>query len=82
MGSRGNASTGRALSFEDWIDEIGVAALAKKLKISVRSVLYWRTGDADPRVEHMRKIRELTDGAIGYDEILDRKSRLPQRGDR
>lgn len=71
------------MTFEDWIDEIGINRLAKKLKISPMTVYYWRQGRNDPGVDFMRRMVRLAKGKIKYSDIIDRPvrmSRVPFRG--
>ena len=44
------------MTFEDWIDEIGINRLAKKLKISPMTVYSWRQGRKRSKVKFMRRI--------------------------
>lgn len=62
----------KGITFEEWIDRKGPKALAKKLGVTHHTVLHWRSGRCDPRVHVMRKIKRLTRGEIGYDQMIDR----------
>lgn len=56
--------------FLDWVDMIGGPKLAKLLDIDPSTISHWRRGKC-PKVDHMRRIRELSEGAITYDHIID-----------
>jgi DNA-binding XRE family transcriptional regulator len=62
-------------SFDDWIDETGNDEIAEILGVSRTTVIAWRNGVSDPRVDLMRKIKKITRGKIGYVQIIDRPSR-------
>ena len=62
----------RSTAFADWIDKITPEKLADALGVHVFTVRRWRRGAGDPRVDHMRQIKFMTRGQIGYDEIIDR----------
>lgn len=44
--------------------------LAKELGIDRSTISHWRNG-THPKIEHMKKIRELSKGSITYDHIID-----------
>lgn len=69
----------RKPSFEDWIDEVGIVELARQLKVNPVTVRLWRKGHGYPRVDLMRKIKKLSHGEIGYEEMIDRPLRLTIR---
>lgn len=66
------ASARRGPTFEDWIDHVGVDVLAGILKVTRHTVLHWKAGRCDPRVDHMRRIKKMTRGVIGYEQMIDR----------
>lgn len=66
---------GKKQSFEDWIDEVGPDELAKQLKVNPKTVSNWLFGYTDPRVDQMRRIKKMTKGRIGYDQMIDRPCR-------
>lgn len=63
------------ITFDEWVEEVGVEAIASQLGVSLATVRHWKYGIADPRVDQMRRIKKLTKGLIGYDQIIDRPSR-------
>lgn len=69
------------MTFEEWIDQVTIRGVAHKLNLHEMTVTNWRSGRNDPKVDHMRRIKRLTKGVIGYDQMIDRKvltSRVPQ----
>lgn len=60
------------ITFVQWIDRMGMNTLAKKLGVDRVTIRNWRTGRGDPRVDHMRRIKRISGGEIGYDQIIDR----------
>jgi hypothetical protein len=70
--SEGRTPKRVGLSFEDWIDHIGVDELALILDVTRATVLHWRAGRCDPRVDHMRRIKKMTRGVMGYEQMIDR----------
>lgn len=64
--------TRKKISFEKWIDEIGVDTLAARLRVLPCTVQLWRRSKCDPRVDQMRRIKRMTRGRIDYDAIIDR----------
>lgn len=58
-------------SFEKWINLHGTKKLAEILGLDIATVRHWRLGNALPRAHQMKKIKELTKGKIGYDQIID-----------
>lgn len=81
--TNGESREGRApqgvLSFEDWIDHVGVDELAAILDVTRATVLHWKAGRCDPRVDHMRRIKRMTRGTIGYEQMIDRHLVLVER---
>lgn len=65
--------TKKKISFDAWIDKVGVIWLARYLKVHPGAVRHWRTKLCDPRVDHMRRIKKLTRGRISYDMMIDRR---------
>ena len=61
------------VSFNDWIDSVGIDALARKLKINTMTIKLWKIGRTNPRIEQMRQIKKFTKGLITYEKIIDRK---------
>lgn len=60
------------MTFEDWIDEKGLMQLAIELDVSYMTVHAWRNGNGNPKVDTMRKIKQMTKGKVTYDMIIDR----------
>lgn len=60
-------------SLSSWIDQKGLAEIAKLLKVTKSTVHYWKTGQSFPKVTQMRAIRVLTRGRVGYAQIIDGK---------
>lgn len=60
------------ITFEQWIDDLGIEEVAGLLKVHICTVYHWRAGRADPRVHHMRYIKKITKGKIGYEQMIDR----------
>ena len=60
------------MTFVQWIDLKGPAEIAKLLGVNIFTVHHWRANRADPRVKQMRRIKKLTRGVIGYDQMIDR----------
>lgn len=59
------------LTFAEWIDQVGPERLARVLRVNRYSINHWKAGRCFPRVHQMRRIKELAQGAIGYDDIID-----------
>lgn len=70
----------KRISFEKWIEREGVSRVAERLGVDPFTVLHWKAGRHEPRVEQMRQIKRLSRGEIGYDQIIDRAT--PTRGAR
>lgn len=62
----------KPISFEDWIEQVGADWLAKRLGLNPFTVLNWRALRCDPQVIHMRAIKRLSKGLVGYDQMIDR----------
>lgn len=63
----------RVRDFYDWIDENGAPSLSKQLKVDRATVRCWRRLESYPSVKLMRKIKKLSRGVIGYEQIIDGK---------
>lgn len=59
-------------SFDEWINHVGIATLARQLRVTKQTVYNWKWG-RDPKVCHLRKIRKMSRGVITYEMIVDRK---------
>lgn len=46
-------------------------AFGKKAKVTRPTVTRWRDGKRMPRVDHLKKIREITNGAVTADDFVD-----------
>lgn len=62
----------KRITFEEWIEREGVRPLARRLGVDRFTVLNWKAKRCDPRVAVMRKIKRLTKGEIGYEQMIDR----------
>lgn len=62
----------KRVTFEEWIDLKGVHWVAEQLGVTRFTVLGWRARRADPRVDAMRRIKRLTRGLIGYEQMIER----------
>lgn len=60
--------------FEKWIDELGAARIARALKVTPATVRHWRRWYCDPRADQIRMIKKLSQGRLGYEDIIDRKN--------
>lgn len=60
------------ITFEEWIERKGVHWVAKQLGVTRFTVLGWKARRADPRVDAMRRIKRMTRGEIGYEQMIDR----------
>lgn len=67
-----SGSKKQKLLFEEWIDEVGQEKLASILNVTKTTIGNWRAGRCDPRFTHMRAIKKLAKGRLGYDDIVDR----------
>lgn len=72
MGAFKGSETESRPSFTEWIDSVGIEVLAAHLKVHPMTVRYWRAGRCDPKVDHMRRIKKLSRGLVGYEQIIDR----------
>lgn len=61
----------RKTAFVKWIDEVGKSNLASKLGIDPSAVTHWVKGRNRPSVQQMKKIKELSKGRIGFEEMID-----------
>lgn len=59
--------------FYDWIDENGAPEISKRLRVDRATVRCWRRAESYPTVKLMRKIKKLSRGVIGYEQIIDGK---------
>lgn len=60
--------------FNDWVAQEGIEKVAARLNVKRTTVVNWQSGICDPRVCQMRVIKRITKGAVGYDNIIDRKT--------
>ena len=49
----------------------GATLLAKKLKVSLRTVNHWTNREGYPKVDTMRELIRLSDGVLTYQIIID-----------
>lgn len=68
---KSNKSAKSVSKFIAWIDEIGIEPLAEKLGIDPSAVSHWRRGHCWPQVKHIKRIRELSRGALTYEDIIE-----------
>ena len=61
------------MSLSDWIAEKGVPTVATMLNVEPNTVRFWRIGHTLPRPEQMQKIRKLSNGVVGYEQIIDQR---------
>jgi hypothetical protein len=61
----------KKMSLVDWIVATGPDKVAKRLGLHENTVLCWRRRHGLPTTKVMRKIKKITRGAIGYDQIID-----------
>ncbi len=59
------------LSLKDWINEVGVADVAKLLKIQDAAVRHWRRGANLPSDAMKQKIQKYSRGAVTYSTMID-----------
>lgn len=59
------------MSLKAWIDQAGRAHVARLLDVDKMTVRCWHKGRGYPKVTHMRKIKRLTKGMVGYSQIID-----------
>lgn len=62
----------RKLSFEEWIDKMGIDTLASRLAVDRKTILHWRARRCDPRVDYMRRMKRMSQGQLGYEQMIDR----------
>lgn len=58
--------------FSKWIRTTGVDTIAKRLKVSPRTVDNWQRDAVYPRVEQMKSIRRWTKGLVDYHHMIER----------
>lgn len=61
----------KPLSFSAWIDQVGKLLVARQLGVTVETVKNWHRGKCFPRVWQMKKIRKISHGLVGYEQIID-----------
>ncbi len=61
----------KRLTLDAWIDQLGQTAVARLLGISPMTVNHWRHKKTHPKVTVMRKIKKVTRGRVGYEQIID-----------
>lgn len=59
-------------TFERWIEKKGVDYLAQRLDVHRATILHWKAGRCDPRVEHLRLLKRLSRGMLSYEQMIDR----------
>lgn len=63
----------KRISFKKWINDVGHKELSRIFKVNRSTISRWGAGLYYPRVDQMRKIKEMTKGAVDYDMIIDGK---------
>lgn len=58
-------------AFKNWINDQGVVNLTKVLGVQEATVRYWRRGESVPRPHQMKKIVQLSRGAVTYENIIE-----------
>lgn len=58
-------------SFEMWLRRTGGLEVGRLLDINPSNVSHWLAGKALPHAKLMKRIKELTNGKIGYAEIIE-----------
>jgi hypothetical protein len=58
-------------SFEDWIKTTKISKIKEMLKVCDSTISHWLSGHTLPRTHQMRKIKKLTKGKVGYDQIIE-----------
>jgi hypothetical protein len=58
------------LTLEEWINEVGVKAVAKLLRVNESAVRHWRRGFCLPKTEQMDLIRKYSKGRVSCDEMI------------
>lgn len=71
MGTISSRPSG-TITLSDYIEEVGIDHLARVLKIHRNTVRYWKIRHCYPRVPQMRKIKRLSRGRCGYEQMIDR----------
>jgi hypothetical protein len=69
------ASSRGKMSLEDWINEVGVAEVAKLFKVNESAVRHWKRGHCLPRTEQMRAIHQYSKGRVSYEEMIEGRPR-------
>lgn len=58
-------------SFIDWITKTGPQKIATTLGVYESAVRHWKDGRVLPQARHMKMIKKLTKGKIGYNDIIE-----------
>lgn len=61
----------RQMSLSDWIELNGVPTISRMLNVTPNTVRYWRIGESLPKASQMRQIKKLSNGLVGYEQIID-----------
>ena len=59
------------MSLKTWIRKTGTRQVAELLGVETATVRYWRRGESWPRIEQMRKIKRITKGVVGYEQMIE-----------
>lgn len=58
-------------TFEEWIKTLGFTKISKILEVNEETIKHWLAGRALPKARHMKRIKEVTKGKVGYAEIIE-----------
>ena len=60
------------MELKSYLDEQSLTCdfFAKLVGVTERAVIKWRRGERIPRPEHLKKINEITDGAVGPNDFF------------
>lgn len=56
--------------FRKWIEETGETQIAADLGVTQMAVAHWRRGISKPDSTRLKRIIELSDGALTYADII------------
>lgn len=58
-------------SFKNWIRAQKVEEVSKLLDVRTMTVYNWLWGRVLPRASHMKLIKKLSKGKVGYEQIIE-----------
>lgn len=59
------------MNLSQYIETVNVSQFARKLKVNRFAVYRWKNLEGLPKSKTMHKIREMTFGAVSYEEMID-----------